>query len=89
MDTLLADSGAVSTLEDAYARCEKLAKTICEGKDDAYCEKARKWVDKEMVGPDGKKMNGAQSNMACKMIVEDSQIAGLYKANAAEELAKN
>ena len=30
MDTLLADSGTVATLEEAYARCEKLAKTHYE-----------------------------------------------------------
>jgi hypothetical protein len=66
--------------------CDDLAKKICEGKDDAYCKKARTWLDKEMVGPDDEKLSSDESNMACKMIAESKEVVTAYKNQAAKEL---
>lgn len=66
--------------------CDDLAKKICDGKDDAYCKKARTWLDKEMVGPDDEKLTSDEANMACKMIGESNEVVTAYKNQAAKEL---
>lgn len=66
--------------------CDDLAKKICDGKDEAYCKKTKEWLDKEMVGPDDKKLSGDEANMACKMIGESKEVVTAYKNQAAREL---
>ena len=68
------------------AECDSLAKKICDGKDDAFCKKTREWVKKEMTGPDGKPLNDAQADMACKMIGEDADVLAAYRKQAEREI---
>jgi hypothetical protein len=80
--------GAAACGGSSGAECDALAKKICDGKDEAYCKKARAWIDKEMVGPDGEKMSSEQTNMACKLIGEDKDVVAAYKRQAQKELGK-
>jgi len=66
--------------------CDDLNKKICDGKDSSYCKKSREWLDKEMTGPDGEKLSSKEADMACKLIGEDKDVIGAYRAKAAEDL---
>ena len=66
--------------------CDQLAKKICEGKDEATCKKTKEWLDKEMTGPDGEKLSSSESAAACKMIMDDKEVMGLYKEHALESV---
>jgi hypothetical protein len=68
--------------------CDQLAKKICEGKDEATCKKTKEWLAKEMTGPDGEKLSSGESAAACKMIMDDKEVLGLYKEHALESVAQ-
>jgi hypothetical protein len=64
--------------------CDQLAKKLCSGKDDATCKKTKAWLDSEMTGPDGKKLSSSDSNLACKMILDDKDAVAGYQEMANE-----
>lgn len=65
--------------------CDKLAKALCDGKDDATCKKTKAWLDSEMTGPSGEKLSQGQADLACKMILDDKDSLAAYKKQAAEK----
>jgi hypothetical protein len=67
--------------------CKDLSKKICDGKDDAYCEKTNDWIKKEMTDIDGKPLGDKEAGQMCKMILDDKETTALYKAQAEKELA--
>lgn len=66
--------------------CDKLAKALCDGKDDATCKKTKAWLDSEMTGPNGEKLSQGQSDLACKMILDDKDSLAAYKQQASEKV---
>jgi hypothetical protein len=66
--------------------CAQLAKKLCDGEDEAYCKKAQAWLDKEMVGPDGKKLDKKKAATGCSLIMGDDAVTQAYVAQAKKEL---
>jgi len=94
MKTLLVNLTLALSLAFAAAGCGKddkacdtLANKICDGKGDDYCKKTKAWLDKELVGPDGEKMSGNETGMACKMIMDDKEALAAYRNQAKRELS--
>ncbi len=59
--------------------CKALSSKLCDGKDDAYCKKTSDWLDKQMTGPDGKKLSSSEADKGCKMILDDDRALAAYK----------
>lgn len=66
-------------------KCASLAKSICEGQDDACAEKAKKWIGENVDGPNGK-LSSDDLKKACGVVYDDSTVRGLYVKKAKEEL---
>jgi hypothetical protein len=66
--------------------CDQLAKKLCNGKDEATCKKTKEWLDSEMTGPDGKKLSSSDSNLACKLILDDKDAVEAYQSMASEKI---
>ncbi|HTM20542.1 MAG TPA: hypothetical protein VL172_08545 [Kofleriaceae bacterium] len=67
--------------------CEDLNKKICDGKDAAYCQKSRDWLDKELTGPNGETMSSSEKDMACKLVGSDKDVIDAYRNQAAQALS--
>jgi hypothetical protein len=64
------------TMVGCSSPCDTMAKKVCGDPSSASC---KSFMDKELRGPNGKRMTGAQGKAACKMIVDDDKVLGLYK----------
>ena len=66
--------------------CDTLAKKLCEGKDDATCQKTKAWLDSELTGPNGEKLSASEAAEGCKMILDDKDALEAYKTQASNKV---
>lgn len=65
--------------------CDQLAKELCKDSGVA-CDKAKTWLDGQLVGPKGDKMSSTERATACKMVADDKEAVAAFKTLAASEL---
>jgi len=86
MTMMFGVAGVVGCSGGGGKTCKALAKKLCDGKDEAMCKKTAAWLDKQMTGPDGKKLSSSEANAGCKMILEDDRALNSYKKQVAKKV---
>ncbi len=66
--------------------CVELATVICDGGDADYCQKSEAFLDKRLVGPDGKPLSGEPRQQMCAAIMGSIEVMGAYRFKAKQEI---
>ncbi len=79
--------GLFTTAACGGSDCATIEKKLCEGKDEAFCKKAKEWLHSQ-EGPDGKPMKKSEINLFCKMMDGDADLDAWIKGAQASISAK-
>ena len=66
--------------------CDTLTARICEGQDRGYCLQSRAFLNRELIGPDGKRLEGRSRREGCRLILADPKVLGAYAREAARQI---
>ncbi len=66
--------------------CDTLTARLCEGQDRGYCLQARAFMNRELIGPDGRRLEGRSRREGCRLILTDSKVLGAYAREAARRI---